>query len=75
MSAQVCPVCQGRQTVPAGFYSHGRSSTSAMPETCRSCDGKGFVVTGTTYGVSIGGGSGTKPVPYIDPNSPIKVTG
>ena len=42
--SQVCPVCSGKQTVPAGFYHQGDySSTSAAPETCRSCGGKGIV--------------------------------
>lgn len=41
-----CPVCCGQGTVAQGFYdgpySYGGSS-SAMPESCRSCDGKGIV--------------------------------
>ena len=43
--AAVCPVCGGKGTVSAGFYSvPPGSSTNAMPETCRSCDGRGYVV-------------------------------
>lgn len=39
--AQVCPVCNGKQTVPAGFY--GDNSTAANDVTCRSCGGRGIV--------------------------------
>lgn len=46
MSAQVCPVCGGKGLVPNGFYdvSSNLSTTSATPETCRSCQGKGYIV-------------------------------
>jgi hypothetical protein len=37
MEALKCPVCEGKQTVAAGFY--GDASVS-----CRSCDGKGYVL-------------------------------
>jgi hypothetical protein len=37
MEALKCPVCEGKQAVPAGFY--GDASVS-----CRSCDGKGYVL-------------------------------
>lgn len=46
---QVCPVCNGRQTVPAGFYSHGvlgRIGTNAAPQECRTCNGSGMVAMG-----------------------------
>lgn len=33
----VCPVCNGKQTVPAGFYSK-LDNTSTADEPCRSCD-------------------------------------
>jgi hypothetical protein len=36
-----CPVCQGRGTVPAGFY-HGISA-STNPEQCKSCAGSGVL--------------------------------
>lgn len=48
-----CPVCLGNGLVPNGFYgttNMGESgglewvSTSTEPETCRACDGKGYVV-------------------------------
>ena len=46
MSAQVCPVCGGKGLVPKGFYdvSSNLSTTSATPETCRSCQGKGYII-------------------------------
>jgi hypothetical protein len=37
-----CPVCEGRQFVPGGFYIGG-SATSANPETCRTCKGAGVL--------------------------------
>lgn len=47
MSVQVCPVCNGKGLVPNGFYNVGsntRTTTSATPETCRSCGGKGYII-------------------------------
>lgn len=46
MPAQVCPVCGGKGLVPKGFYdvSSNLSTTSATPETCRSCGGKGYII-------------------------------
>ena len=54
MSAQVCPVCGGKGLVPSGFYDVGSGSsnlynvhkTSATPdpETCRSCQGRGYII-------------------------------
>lgn len=41
MSYQTCPVCEGRQTVPVGFY---RESTAAAPEPCRTCSGSGVLL-------------------------------
>jgi len=39
-----CPVCQGRGTVPQGFYNHGDMLTSSLtPEQCRTCLGTGIV--------------------------------
>lgn len=48
MSAVICPVCVGRGTVAAGFYPTNRSNfhsvtTTDTGETCRSCNGKGYV--------------------------------
>ena len=37
-----CPVCEGRGTVPAGFY-FGVSSTQTAPETCKACGGGGVL--------------------------------
>ena len=44
--AEKCPVCDGTGKVPNGFYSSTSGewvSTSAVPETCRSCGGTGWV--------------------------------
>lgn len=39
-----CPVCEGRGTVPHGFYSaFGALTNNTAPETCKSCEGKGYV--------------------------------
>jgi hypothetical protein len=38
-----CPVCQGRGTVPGGFYSCFGGSTSITAEPCRPCSGTGIV--------------------------------
>ena len=48
MRAVICPVCNGVGMVSAGFYSHDGNypywvSSEVNPETCRSCDGKGWV--------------------------------
>jgi hypothetical protein len=49
MRPYCCPVCCGRGFVPHGFYRmiptgvYSPSSTSAMPERCRSCSGSGVV--------------------------------
>lgn len=44
---QVCPVCNGRGTVPKGFYDGaetGTGSTAAnMREPCRACGGSGVL--------------------------------
>lgn len=41
----ICPVCRGKGSVAAGFYSLFGTSTSAIPhETCRSCSGKGYII-------------------------------
>ena len=37
-----CPVCEGRGTVPWGFY-NSWSTMGVHPETCRSCGGTGIV--------------------------------
>jgi hypothetical protein len=40
---QRCPVCEGRGSVPIGFYVSVGVNTSTMPESCRTCSGKGIV--------------------------------
>ena len=43
-----CPVCGGNGLVPPGFYTQMGgiwASSSATPERCRSCQGKGYVPT------------------------------
>lgn len=46
-SVHVCPVCNGRGTVSAGFYNPYDASTTAMETqvTCRACGGKGVIIT------------------------------
>ena len=42
-----CPVCGGTGLVLNGFYSSTTgqwSSSSTVPETCRSCNGKGYIL-------------------------------
>ena len=44
MKTDVCPVCQGKGTVTAGFYEEGiQGTTFTGTETCKSCDGRGYV--------------------------------
>jgi len=40
-----CPVCQGRGSVPMGFYNPNNQGTanSTAPDQCRSCAGTGVV--------------------------------
>ena len=38
----LCPVCQGRGNLPAGFY--GVMSSSTSPEQCRACHGAGVII-------------------------------
>jgi DnaJ-class molecular chaperone len=44
--AVTCPVCYGTGHVDAGFYhqTSGQWSSSGGTETCKSCNGKGYVV-------------------------------
>ena len=50
MKPHICPVCNGRGTVPPGFYNpspdgvHGITQTDCHTETCRSCGGKGYIL-------------------------------
>ncbi len=46
-SVQCCPVCEGKGTVRSGFYDDIDYSfaIALLPrETCRSCNGKGYIV-------------------------------
>ncbi len=46
MEAIKCPVCNGNGLVPNGFYnrtSETWSTSSAAPETCHSCTGRGYI--------------------------------
>jgi DnaJ-class molecular chaperone len=44
--SQCCPVCQGRGVVCCGFYniSGMGSSSSTADETCKSCNGIGYIL-------------------------------
>ena len=42
-SPYLCPVCQGKGTVPANFYNHNEFDTCASPEICRTCGGEGII--------------------------------
>ena len=48
MTVELCPVCEGRGLVKAGFYFTSGNPylvlTGDSPEKCRSCDGKGYIV-------------------------------
>jgi len=45
MTPHCCPVCNGRGTVPAGFYSQGDyySSVTYGMNQCRTCSGSGVL--------------------------------
>ena len=46
MSANLCPVCEGRGLLPTGFYDFYRVSPSlafTSPVVCRTCQGEGIV--------------------------------
>ena len=55
MSVQICPVCGGKGLVPNGFYDLSsnldniRKIVSTTPETCRSCQGKGYIIEYPEY--------------------------
>ena len=38
-----CPVCNGKQKVPAGFYELSGTISRIHEETCRACNGTGIV--------------------------------
>ena len=39
----LCPVCGGRGTMPAGFYSDAGLTSSTASETCKTCKGEGVL--------------------------------
>ena len=46
-SLKCCPVCKGKGTIGPFFYSHEPNNNwtvAAPPQTCRSCDGKGYII-------------------------------
>lgn len=48
-TAQLCPVCQGKQSVPANFYGSeqigGSTFQNVSPTPCRTCNGVGVLYT------------------------------
>lgn len=48
-----CPICNGTGYVPLGFYSgfpaRTSSSTALMQEPCRSCTGRGYIESYSSY--------------------------
>jgi hypothetical protein len=38
-----CPVCEGRGSMPRGFYDRSTTVSSLEPEQCRACRGCGIV--------------------------------
>lgn len=47
MEYQKCPVCEGRGLLPHGFYIPNEQFTSSntTPEICKTCGGKGIIVS------------------------------
>lgn len=46
MAVHKCPVCNGMGTVAPGFYDPGELDTTAPTRpSCRSCGGKGVIIT------------------------------
>ena len=43
---KTCPVCKGRQTVPASFYlsQSGASIGDGSEVNCKSCGGQGYII-------------------------------
>lgn len=37
-----CPVCEGRQTMPVGFYP-GEITSESVAQPCRTCKGEGIL--------------------------------
>ena len=47
MKPYLCPVCNGKGIVPAGFYNWPGNCggvTSTCAETCKACSGKGIII-------------------------------
>ena len=51
MGVYICPVCEGKGHVPAGFYSTNAAPTvvNTSPEICKSCGGKGVIFDSDTF--------------------------
>lgn len=51
---QRCPVCNGAQTVPMGFYAGQAMATATDPQPCRTCKGMGIIADhNAASGVSV----------------------
>lgn len=44
MNVEICPVCKGRCNVRADFYEINSVKLNPCPVTCKSCNGKGYIV-------------------------------
>lgn len=44
MKVEICPVCKGRCKVRADFYEIHNAKLNPCPVTCKSCNGKGYIV-------------------------------
>ncbi len=44
MEYQKCPVCEGRGTLPCGFYAPAMATSSVSPEICKTCNGQGIII-------------------------------
>lgn len=44
MKVVICPVCKGRCKVRADFYEINSVKLNPCPVTCKSCNGKGYIV-------------------------------
>lgn len=53
---QLCPVCQGRGSVPPDFYAQLGSGTSVTREQCRRCIGRGTITVQGPAPVEFRGG-------------------
>lgn len=40
----LCPVCEGRKTVPEGFYTGIMAGHGAQREECQACEGEGILI-------------------------------